>query len=631
MLFTGSQLTLKRNFYTQTGNYGFVMDATVDNTSGVYHFGLSGAAGVLDFRLESGHMYWGNQFVHTYRSHEQFTIEAQFTSGTANVLKDNHPLVYGASKATGYFDYFYFTRADTNMGGEFEVQVSGNNAPVYSIIQQGYLASTGQNAVTGWFLNQGTFPIKIFDDTIQATANYSFGKLVNNVGAAGSGAFAYTGDYSTIDFSQPILTTFATNFGNAAVLFSIIDTRSFDYFVQLTAPTDFSFNASNVLNRDVSYLNFSGGVVSDGFNANLFFSLSYVSGSGSFTMLSPYSVPGLGRFNQSGYLTGYVPTPTGNILVSGTSWATGAATGFFSGMGTGIASGLGYTGLATGMMTGRATGFILDGSGILNLNYPLIGTGRTAVAIGSTGGAFAAGYLDITTLTDGDQFQIIYPDGNDYEFAPLAVLNCGYYPFAIPECNLGPGPGTPLVSFTNATQLIECISGYPDLGLNGVFGSGPGAVITFTALTMGPSGNAIAITGVTSTIVLPGSGYLAGGSDPILYIGSVAPVGQPYTGAFDITITGSGIYQAALTGLYYLPYTKSFTGSWDLLTGGSPTSLVSLRQPGNIMSGRGSFAPNSFLNMQVTYYPSGVTPDGALLIVSGDGVVNPIYQSLSLP
>lgn len=283
MIFTGSQLSLKRSIYTQTGYYGFVMDATVENTSGVYHFGLSGAAGTLDFRLESGRMYWGNQFVHTYRSYEQFTVEAQFSSGHANILKNDEALVYGEPKQTGYFDTFYFNRADANMGAAFEVSVSGNNAPVYAITQQGYLTSSGQNAVTGWFTNQGGFPIRVFDTAIQASANYTLGKLVANVGAQGSGAFAYTGDYNTIDFSQPILTTFATNFGNAAILFSIIDARTLNRFVQLTAPTDFTFTQTGVLNRDVSYLNYSGGVVVGNFNTSLVFRLSYLTGYETFT------------------------------------------------------------------------------------------------------------------------------------------------------------------------------------------------------------------------------------------------------------------------------------------------------------------------------------------------------------
>jgi hypothetical protein len=479
MQFTGSQLMLKRSLYTQTGNYGFAMDATVDNTSGVYHFGLSGAAGTLDFRLESGRMYWGNEFIHTYRSYEAFTVEAQFTSGHANVLKDNAPLVYGGVISTGYFDTFYFSRADANMGGEVDVLVSGNNAPVYSIAQQSYLASTGQNAVTGWFFNQGGFPIRVFDSSMQASANYDFGKLASTVGAGGSGAFAYTGDYSTIDFSQPILTTFATNFGNTNILFSIIDARSLDYFIQLTGPTDFTFNSSNVLNRDASYLNFSGGVVTEGFDARLTFSLGYVSGSGVFTDLTGYSITAIGQFAQSGLLTGLVSTPTGSWTVTGTGWATGAATGFFSGVGTGMASGLNYTGLAVGAFTGYYTGRIFNGSGTLNLGYPITGVGITAQAIYNTGGLYATGYIDFSSYAS----ETIKIFNGNYD----ATFNTGATSFDYSDFDHG------VCSFATLSNISAFLSGSQQVGVNGVVNGA--AQIYWTALSPGIAGNTILVSG----------------------------------------------------------------------------------------------------------------------------------------
>jgi hypothetical protein len=283
MQFTGNELSVKRNFYTQTGDCGFVMAATVDTTTGAYHFGLSGVDGALDFKMESGRICYGNTYIHHYRSFEPFTIEAQFSSGALNVLKDNAALVYGLPKPTGQFDYFYFNRVSTNMAAEFAVQISGDNTPTYSISDQGYLYSTGQKAVTGWFVNSSAFPIRIFDSSIQSSAIYDFGKLATTIAPGSSGAFAYTGDYTTIDFSQPIITTFATNFGNIETTFSIIDTASLGRFVQLTAPTDFSFNTSNVLNRDISWLNYSGGVVVGNFDTSLVVQLRYMTGLETFT------------------------------------------------------------------------------------------------------------------------------------------------------------------------------------------------------------------------------------------------------------------------------------------------------------------------------------------------------------
>lgn len=134
------------------------------------------------------------------------------------------------------------------------------------------------------------------------------------------------------------------------------------------------------------------------------------------------------------------------------------------------------------------------------------------------------------------------------------------------------------------------------------------------------------------SINLPGSGFLVGGQDGAAYIGGVTPVGQPYTGAFPTTVTGSGSYVVPITGQYYLPSLKTFTGSWQLATGTSPSSLVSFTPVSpTLYSGNGTFPPNSSINMQVTYTPSGTTPDGAYLVVTGTNVINGIYQQLSLP
>lgn len=275
MTFTGSELTIKRNFFTQTGEFGLSVGCTVDNTSGRYQFGLSGAQGTIEFSLESGRLYYQNQFLHTYAANETFLIEAQFTSGTVNVIKDAAPLVYGAPKATGAFDYFYLTRTNDSLGATIDLNISGNSIPTYTITQQGYLAYSGQNAVTGYFVNQSPYPIRVFDSTIQASADYEFGKLAGFVSSSGS--FAYSGDFDAIDFSQPILTTFNTNFANIDILFSISDVRSLNRFVQLTSPTDLSFNSDGQIPRTVSWLNYSGGFVTD-FPTQLTFALKYVSG-----------------------------------------------------------------------------------------------------------------------------------------------------------------------------------------------------------------------------------------------------------------------------------------------------------------------------------------------------------------
>jgi len=283
MTFTGSELTIKRNFYTQTGNLGFVFACLVDSTTGLYQFGISGNQGVVNFTLESGRMYYGQDFIHTYLSQEQFILEAQFTSGATNILKDGTALVYGKPKATGSYDYFYLTRGSNGLEATFSLRISGENVPEVTLNDYGYLYQTGQEAVTGYFVNDSEYPVRVFDSEIQTSANYVFGKLAQNIPAGGTGTFAFTGNFATMDYSQPILTTFNTNYGDVSILFNIYDSTTLNRFVYLTSPTDLTPNINNVIQRDVSWLNYSGGYVASSFNTNLTFRLQYSSGLETFT------------------------------------------------------------------------------------------------------------------------------------------------------------------------------------------------------------------------------------------------------------------------------------------------------------------------------------------------------------
>ncbi len=283
MEFTGSDLMIKRNFYTQTGNLAFGMSCTVDNTTGTYHFGISGSQGTVDFTLQSGRVYYQDQFVHSYRSNQDFLIEAQFSSGKANVVKDSNSLTYGVPSPTGEFNYFYFNRANASLGAEFTLRVSGDNLPQYTITDLGYIYSTGQEAVTGYFVNQSLYPIRVFDSSFLVTQPYDFGKLVGNISPALTGIFTYTGDFDTFDLTQPITTTFNTNFGDHLISFNIVDLRSYSRFVQFQDITNYDFDTTGILSRDLFYSNYSGGFVTNVFNADLNFRLSYVSGGGTFT------------------------------------------------------------------------------------------------------------------------------------------------------------------------------------------------------------------------------------------------------------------------------------------------------------------------------------------------------------
>lgn len=282
MEFTGSLLTLKRNIYPQTGNYNFSMSCTVDNTSGTYFFGLSGNGNNIEFKLESGKIYFDNKFIHSYQAYQDFSIASDITNSKINISKNDIPIIFGFDKPTGYYEYFYFKRSKPGLSATFDLRISGDNIPRYSIQNNGYLVSTGQNAVTGYFSNLSNFPIKVFDSSIDTQELFSFGKLAGSIANLSSGSFAYTGDYQSLDISQPISTTFNTNFGDILMLFTITDLTAVDGFVLLQDITDFTLDSNDALNRDITYTNYSGGFVTTGFNTQLSFVLDYISGSGVF-------------------------------------------------------------------------------------------------------------------------------------------------------------------------------------------------------------------------------------------------------------------------------------------------------------------------------------------------------------
>lgn len=348
MIFSGSELAVQRNFYTQTGNLGFGLTCLVDNTTGRYAFGLSGSQNTVEFVLESGKIYHGSRFLHAYQADEAFSFEVQTTTGSINVIKDGHQIVYGLAKETGNYDYFYFNRENTSLGAEFDLFVSGDNLPSRTISTQGYFSYSGQSGVTGYYVNNGAYPITVFNSTILATQNYTFGRLATTVPAGGTGVFVYSGDFQNFDLTQPILTTFRTNYGSDGVLFYINDTASADYFVYLTSPTTFTFNSSNQLSSDIAYLNYSGGFVTNVFQTDLVIQLRYATGQQTFT----------GVWNMS---TGFDPTSLVSFYDAGTY-----NTGLLSGAATlpansGIAFQISYSGIS-----GNAAQLVISGANVSN-------------------------------------------------------------------------------------------------------------------------------------------------------------------------------------------------------------------------------------------------------------------------
>lgn len=617
MQFTGQELTKKRNFYTQTGNFGFGLACSVDNINGKYNFGFSGNQYNFEIVLQSGKILKNGLMIHDYQAFKDFNLEIEISSGNYNIKKNDVPMIFGLQKNTGYFDYFYFNRENTGLGAIFNVYITGDNYPLYIITDKGYLINSGQTGVTGYFINQSQFLINVFDSSADGLQGLEFNKLNTGISGFNTGKFVYSGDYSQFDFTQPILTTFNTNFNNATVLFYINDLRQYDKFVLLNDINDFSFNSDFILNRDLSYNNYSGGFITDTFNTNLIFIIKSISGSGSFSSThfainTQYTGMVYGNIFESGILTGQIAIPTGDETLTGNliinlsqfAWATGVATGRFNGIATGYGTGLGYTGRSVGIITGLLTGFIYDGSGTLNIFQNQTGIPSNPISLDYQFFNSATGYINISGLHYND---IIYI-GVD---SPALIKG---------------------LQFFNETGLIYYLSGNQEHKVNGFYSGGQ---IYLTSNQLGINGNGTFVKidncDIGSALFSP---FLTGGAQSgstglsVVYI-------QPFTGYFTNIITGSGNYSIFVSGngngTFF--YNKTFTGSWDLLTGLDAASLTSLKRPGNYnsntISGSGIFPPNSTINFQLTHNKDQFTTDALQLIISGLDVINPINQIIN--
>lgn len=618
MQFTGSELMLKRSFYTQNDNFGFIANISVDNTTGRYEFGVSGESATFPVVLQSGRISVGNLFLHTYVPYEPFSVECQISTNSFNVLKDGSPMVFGAGQPTSDYSYLYFSRDSASLGATFDFYVSGQNTPNVTINDKGYLLSSSQTVVTGFLNNNGAYPVRVFSSNAQPLQDLDFGALANSdVPAGDKGAFTFTGGWETYNFSQPILVNLVTNYGDSTVSFKIVDARSYYHFVFLQNIPSYAFNAQNVLSRTLSYSNFSGGLKTNSFPANLSFSLDYISGSGYYSTPdfidgANYSTVCTGLFSQSGILLGQALIPTGNgnlsgvyiINVSRFGWATGAVTGTFSGMGTGLSSANGYTGVGYGNVTGTITGLIQDGSGTFFFNSLASGYGFNAVSAGYSGYINATGFLSVSGLRNGDSF---------YVGVMSAPLIKG-------------------IQFFNETGLAAYLNNTPE---HKVTATTSGNLVYLGSRHSGSLGN--------GTFIQPNicdygsmlySPFLTGGQD----VGStgiaVTPIG-PFFAPYTTTLTGSGDYSVLATGFadgdFY--YTKTFTGQWDILTGVSMSKLVSLKRAGNytstVISGETNLPPNSSVAFQIVHNSDSFSADTALLTISGADVLNPISQIIS--
>jgi hypothetical protein len=616
MIFTGQELVKKRNFYTQNGNFGITVDFSVDNPSGRYEFGVSGTESV-SLILQSGKITWNNLFVQSYLPFNDYSVLLEITDSSLNYIQNNQEVFYGLSKNTGDYNYFYFKRENTGINSEFDFSVSGKNLPNYNIDKLGIWFNSGQTEVTGSYTNQSGYDIRIFSSFAQDKQGLAYNFSTGFFSSGALSKFKYSGDFSDFDFTQPITTTFYTNFGTQQIKFKILNTATLEKFVLLDEITDYSFNNEDLINRTITWTNYSGGVAANNFNTDLFLSLEYVNGSGQFTVddfAASASFTGLayGNFLQSGLVTGLAQIATGTDSVTGVysvnftrfQWATGRVTGYFSGNGTGMASGINYTGLAHGPFTGSLTGTIRNGSGTLffdNIHTTGFLVGE-AYTVNYTGYVNATGYINISGLPYNSIFYI------GVENIPI-VKGLQYY---------------------NETGLAYYLSG---TAAHKVFAKYEDNIIKLESRVSGADGNGIFIKnyscGATGlTLYTP---FLTGGGNIGTTGNVVYGLNQPFSGIISTTATGSGNYVQFASGneVGNFTFTRTFTGSWDLYTGLIPGALMKVAESSSIISGRANLSSNSYLIFEVGHSDSDFNTETARLTISGSDIINPIQTLIS--
>ncbi len=617
MNFTGTTNTIVRNIYPQTNEAGATISLIVDNPTGLYQFGFSGTSGTLLISFSDGKMIGPNgEYFSSYQAGKNISLELDATATNYNLWKSDipHCAALPRTNTGGYYDYFIMTRPSINDNIDFDVNIVGDNEPIVLIDNLGYLFTTGQREVTGYFRNSGRYYVNIFDSAAINLQNLTFSGLRGVVQPGAISGFRYIGNYNGFNFTNPIPTTFNTNFNDISVDFYVIDLTTGDRSVFIN-PTDFAFDLNNQVNRTIGYSCYSGGILSD-YPAHLNFALNYVSGSGTFTIDNfatqvSYSTIGYGNIIESGLLTGNFYSVTGDQYVTGLytisgtqfQWAVGTFSKFFSGTSLGYGTGLGYSGLAISDFTGNISATILDGSGTFLFNSEVTGL----PVKGTTTSFFypnynnATGYLDISPLLPGDTIYIATS-------------------------------GTPIVNgfqYHNITGL----SGYLNSNTNthkSFVSSGTTTTLYLRSTISGSLGNNIYISPNSCNVgqLSNYSPFLSSGID----IGStgvgVVAVGI-FTGQVVTVITGSGDYSALMTGRKdgIFTYTKTFTGQWDIITGNLTNTGISLKTNPNFnttgISGSGLFPANSYFTIQIIHRYNPYSQDAAQLIISGDYVVDP--------
>lgn len=555
MFFTNSGI--KRTFYCQTGNFQFGADILLDNYVGSLNFGISGSGAAdpinINFLLSGGKIIDQNgKFLTTYSTNNSVQISGNVTSGFYDIFVNQTPILYGNSKPTGIYNYFYLNPQNVNCAYNFYVNGADPNLLVTNVE-----FFTGATGAAGQIINESILPLRIYSGGL---SNFSSNSQISLSGL-------FTGDlYNVENFyiipnGQGSLGNYSGNLQlttNAGILnypLQIIITGTSGAAGQIL-----NLNGLNVISAGQNQSYTANIVTTSGAGYNLAVSLSYVTGSGDFyetISVSNFYTGGVtGFILNNGFLTQFVTGSGSGFGGELNNLATGLTSGFINGnlqysTGTftwpynlfisGYGTGNNYSGIGTGFYNYIFTGTILTGSGTYYQDGPTLVNQNNIQAVGPTGYIHGTGAIYYNAPANFDK---LYVANNS-----VAILNNFSY-FGI----------TGLVNYLNNNTGIHLVTAITD-NINTVTLSGIYGINTDVSLLVDNSnvGN-MAVSGP----------MLLGGMD--LGIGNnLISVGN-LTGCINNVFTGSGNYSQAASGTLtgfgnVLNYTKTFTGSWDLLTG----------------------------------------------------------------
>jgi len=553
---------LKRIFYGQTGNFQFGCDFTVDNYTGTMNFGLSGS-GVnnINFLFSGGKIIDNSsRFIQNYPINSIFSLSGNLNSGSYDIFYNGNPISYNNNKSTGIYNYFYIKPNNVNTTYNFYLNGDTPNLTISNIN-----CSTGDIVATGTIINN-KLPIRIYGGRF---SNFNSGNSI----------FSLSG-VSTGDLSSPSIGKFYILPSGSSSIGSYIGNLQLTTNAgNLTYPITINITGSpNVVENSI-ILNGQENIFANtvqlytaNINSNIssglpiLVSLSHISGSGDYykyiDIFSGWSgnisgfIQNQGIISQlaigigsgtGGQLNNLATGFASGIITGTTQFATGIFVWDYSLLVSGYGTGTNYSGIGTGLLYDYILGPISNGSGTYFYNSYITGTTGNLRSLNATGFIHGTGAIYYNTPSNFDKLYI-----NDNNTA--IINNFSYF---------GMTGLTTYINNNTGTHLVTAINdGINTITLSGIRGAATNVSLLVDDTNLG-------------NMSLSDSS-LIGGRD--LGIGNILN-SNLFTGFLNQTFTGSGYYTQFASGTIngsgrVLDHIKTFTGSWNLLTGASPFNQV---------------------------------------------------------